>query len=318
MSTTADTSKSDEQSGTTEGSALYYALLYVETLSSSQALETLKFIQTLSSTLNDVTEGDVAEKKIHWWHEELTRLSKQQARHPASIEVQKFLNSHVSIEACLAILSAAASERYNSFATEKELNETIRADYGARLNLLEIAINTKPIAPAKTKEHLSEKPVRFQKLPELLNSSDDALTSSSTDIMALGFGQFDRLNSLAKRLRCGYSVFSDERYQEYGLTPEELVNHAMQPSQVQHKIQALIHSAVIDTLTSFESAENCIAQTRTTTSTPLPVQILCQIRHAQLKLWKKRKPNLLNESVTLTPLRKFIIAYRCKRRFEHR
>lgn len=317
MSTTADTSNSIKKLLPTDGSALYYALLYVEKSSSTRVLETLNFIQTLSNTLNEVSEGDVAEKKIHWWHEELTRLAKQQARHPACLAVQSYLHNDVSIEASLAILSASASERYTSFATEREENETIRADYGARLKLLEIAMDLQPSGKSPSTPFKSEKPIHFQKHSDLHSNNCETSTSRNIDLIASGLGQFDRLNSLAKRLRCGYPVFSDERYNKFELTPEDLLNNAALTTQMQSSVHAFLDNAVIKTLSSVEKAVECIAAPSASKPTSLPVQILCQIRYAQLKLWDKRKPNLLHESVTLTPLRKFFIAYRCKRRFEH-
>lgn len=317
MSTTANTSTSIKKLLPADGSALYYALLYVEKSSSTRVLETLNFIQTLSNTLNEVSEGDVAEKKIHWWHEELSRLAKQQARHPACLAVQSYLNNPVSIEASLAILSASASERYTSFATEREENETIRADYGARLKLFELAMDTPPSEKTPGTPFKSEQPIRFQKQSELHGNNSETSTPRNVDLIASGLGQFDRLNSLAKRLRYGYPVFSDERYKKFELTPEDLLNNAALTEQVQSSVHSLLDNAVVEALASVEKAVECITESSASKLTSLPVQILCQIRYAQLKLWDKRKPNLLNESVTLTPLRKFIIAYRCKRRFEH-
>jgi len=320
VNTIVDTSNSNSNLVATDGSALYYALLYAEQQSATRALETLQFIQTLSSTLNDVTEGDVAEKKIHWWHEELTRLSKQQPRHPACIAVKTYLNSNKPLEASLAILTAAATERYTSFATEKTLNETMLADYGARLSLLEEAMDRLPDTKTHTNVRHCDKPINFHAKSELMANNKAASTLSQTDLIALGLGRFDRLYSLAKRLRSGYPVFSDERYKEYGLTPEDLLSHSAQISaqsaDSQHKVRALLGSAVDDALSSVDNAVVFLAEQAISKPSNLTVQILCHIRHAQLKLWKKREPNLLNESVTLTPLRKFIIAYRCKRRFK--
>lgn len=316
MSTTVDTASNGEKLLTADGSALYYALLYVKQPASVRVLETLKFIQTLSNTLNDVTEGDVAEKKIHWWHEELTRLSKQQARHPACIAVQSYLQSYLSIEASLAILSATASERYNSFDTEYALNKTTRADYRARLKLFEAALDSPSRTNTQTSTNPGTKTINLKKKSELLLNNEGTSSLRRNDAIALGLGQFDRLNSLAKRLRNGYPVFSDERYQEYGLMPEDLLNHPSKSAKVQQKKQALLDNAISNALASVENAIGIISEPAVSKPTNLPIQILCMIRYAQLKLWKKRKTNLINESITLTPLRKFIIAYRCKRRFE--
>jgi len=311
---------SESQSVVTEGSALYYALLHAKQPFKTRAIETLQFIQTLSTTLNDVTEGDVAEKKIHWWHEELTRLANQQARHPASIAVQSYLHSETSIKASLAILSANATERYAAFATEQALNEAIKADYGARLSLFETALKDAPATKTDSNDQHRAIPVHFQAKSDLLDNTATK-ASQKTELIAMGLGQFDRLNSLAKRLRFGYSVFSDERYTAFELTPETLLNRsstAPDASQgTQQKIDALLAHAVTESFAALESAVNAISKLPQLEPTSLSVQILCQVRCAQLKLWKKRKPDLLSETITLTPLRKFFIAYRCKRRFKH-
>jgi len=321
VNTSASTSDSDPKLVAPDGSTLYYALLYLDDTLSTQVLETLHFIQTLSSTLNDVSEPQVAEKKIHWWHEELTRLSKQQARHPAAVCVQTYLNNHTSIKANLDILSAAANERYTPYATEQTLNDAITTDYGARLILLDQAMMPTPENKAQTNVNHNDRPIRFHAKPAQSANSSRVSRSQRIDAIALGLGQFDRLRSLTMRLRSGYSVFSDERYAQFGLSPDDLLNHSgqskAQNTETQDKSQALIAAVVTQTRTSIEHAISCIAQHSATESTSLPVQIFCQVRYAQLKLWEKRRPNLLNESVTLTPLRKFFITFRCKRRFEH-
>jgi len=320
VNTNTDKTSHDSPLPATEGSALYYALLYVEQPVSTRAIETLHFIQTLSTTLHDVSEGQVAEKKIHWWHEELARLSKQQSRHPAGIAVQTYLHHQTSIAAGLQILSAAASERYTPCATESELTDMILADYRARLALLDTALDASHATSANVNEQHGNKPISFHSKTMVQDNSRSATSSQKNDAIALGLGRFDRLNSLINRLRHGYSVFSDERYQERSLTPEDLLKHAAPDStltkDVQDNVRALLSIAVSDTHSALKSATDSIAAMRKSEATSLPVQILCQIRYAQVKLWKKRHPNLLNESVTLTPLRKFFIAYRAKRRFE--
>jgi len=322
VNTAVDTAKSNSNLVVTDGSTLYYALLFVEQALSIRFLETLQFTQTLSNTLIDVSEGQVAEKKIHWWHEELSRLSKQQSRHPDAICVQTYLHSNSSIAASLAILSAAAAERYSPFASEQALNDSIIADYGARLALFEAAMDSPPDSNTRTPLPHGDKAISFHTKPGPVGEGNSARVQTKSELIAHSLGQFDRLNTLAKRLRCGYSVFSDERYEQYKLTPDDLLNHAMQQSDKktdsQQNVRTLLDSAVTDAHSSIEKAINRIAELRTTEPTNLTVDILCQIRFAQLKLWKKRKPNLLIESVTLTPIRKFFIAYRCKRRFEHR
>lgn len=319
MNNPVNTSSGDKTTEAADGSALYYALLYIDKPASTRAMETLQFIHTLSGTLNDVTEGQVAEKKIHWWHEELARQSKQQSRHPAGVAVQNYLHNKQSIESSLTILSATATERYAPAATEQELKERVLADYGARLTLLEAALSTTTDTNKNSGISAAESPISFRSKTEILSDNDVSLSQKSNAI-AFGLGQFDRLNSLIHRLRCGYPVFSDETYKHHELTPDDLLSHAATDSNLttknQGNVNALLASAIADTHTSLENATQCIRDLHQSDPTSLAVQILCEIRCAQVRIWKKRKPNLLNESLTLTPLRKFIIAYRCKRRFK--
>ena len=70
-----------------DGSTLYYALLKVDSTKRDQMIDLLALCKTLAGTLHDVSEVTVAEKKLHWWHEEIERLHGQSgansARHPA-------------------------------------------------------------------------------------------------------------------------------------------------------------------------------------------------------------------------------------------
>ena len=53
------------------GSSLYYSLLWTDDAVKERFVQRLNLIQSLNSTLDDVQDPEVAQKKIHWWHEEL-------------------------------------------------------------------------------------------------------------------------------------------------------------------------------------------------------------------------------------------------------
>lgn len=260
-----------------DGSTLYYSFLFAEPAARERVIETLKLINVISTTLYDVSESQVAEKKIHWWHEELARLSKRTARHPAVVAVQEHLHSPNAVKACLSILSAAANERYSPMASEQDWQEMLIADYGARLSLVDHALgNNKPAA--------------------------------ANQAAALGLGQTHRLSTLATRLQYGYSVFSDEHFAQFKITPEQLLND-------QAKGAPLIHSALTQATTTLTQALTEMRSDKSQLHASLPIHIMTELRASQVNLWLKQKPNLLRESITLTPLRKFFITYRCKRRF---
>jgi len=118
-------------------------------------------------------------------------------------------------------------------------------------------------------------------------------------------------------------VFSDERYAKHGTSPEALLSYSNRAVSVDEKnaaasienITALLDEAVSEVSDALSTALELIQTPANAGSVSLPVQIMCHIRASQTQLWKKRKTDLLVESITLTPLRKFFIAYRCKRRF---
>lgn len=259
-----------------DGSTLYYSLMYCEAPVRERVVKALHLIHVISTTLYEVSEPAVAEKKIHWWHEELERLAKQQARHPACVNVQEHLHKADAVNALVRILSAASNERYTPAATDQELHEMISADYASRLLLIDACFgeNTPVHCPAT----------------------------------ALALGQTHRLTTLGTRFQHGYAVFSDESYAELKTTPERLGKDMESRNTL---LASMINKA--SHALSDASAENRTLQPRT--GSVLPVQIMVELRSAQLKLWKKKQPDLLNEYLTLTPLRKYFIAYRTKRRF---
>jgi len=260
-----------------DGSTLYYSLLFLETAQRDRVARTLALIKVISTTLYDVSEPQVAEKKIHWWHEELARLSKQSARHPACVDVQEYLNHVTAVNALLRLLSTAANERYSPITSESDWQEMLVADYGARIALIDHALGNKE----SVKQH---------------------------DSVPLGLGQMHRLSSLAERLHNGYSVFSDERYAQYELTPAQLLSdHA--------KGDALIQSELTQTRTTLTQALQEQRNSENRLNGSLLIQIMTELRLSQVNVWIRRKPDLLRESITLTPLRKFFITYRTKRRF---
>lgn len=314
------------------GSTLYYSLLYSNDPAQQRVIDTLKLVNTLSTTLYDVNEPQVAEKKIHWWHEELSRLATQDARHPDCIAVQDYQHSQLSIKACLNILSASASERYNPLATEHDLSEHIITDYRARITLFEHAQTTE-VQSSNLQSDVSkdvasggEQPITFQPSPSTKKTAEHNQKLNARDAMALGLGYSHRLNSLAPRIHSGYPVFSDETYQRYNVTPENIVGGNDAQTLLEHAI-AQAKDALSDAIELCNNQSTAahltddhlpIAQrsnqNKGGASISLPLYIMCHIRQAQMQLWQKKQPNLIRESVALTPIRKFFIAYRCKRR----
>jgi hypothetical protein len=277
----------------TEGSSLYYSLLYCTDAQRSRVQHTLTLIQTMTSALHEVTEPSVAEKKIHWWHEEIERLVKRDARHPDCVAAQRWLPHRSTAQACIDVLSVAASERFNPAVNDSEWLERIQQDYHARIVLVHHALQYDA-------EDRSNVPIKY--------------TS-----MAQGLGQVDRLLLLPTLLKKGYAIFSDERFTQCNITPEDLLSltSGTEPhsQDKQEAANNLIHWAMSQANTSLAQAMTESPFTdKPASKSLLPMIIMTTLRQQQVKLWLKKSPNLLRETVSVTPMRKFISTYRLKRR----
>ena len=277
----------------TEGSSLYYSLLYCTDAQRTRVMQTLTLIQTMTSALHEVTEPTVAEKKIHWWHEEIERLVKGDARHPDCLATQQWLPHRSTAQACIDVLSVAASERFNPAANDTEWLERIQQDYHARIVLIHHALQYDA-------EDRSNVPIQY--------------TS-----MAQGLGQVDRLLLLPTLLNKGYAIFSDERFAQSSITPEDLLTLSSSTEQHSQDKREPANNLI---RWAMSQANNTLAKAITETpftdkpasKSLLPMIIMTTLRQQQVKLWMKKSPDLLRETVSVTPMRKFISAYRLKRR----
>lgn len=278
----------------TEGSSLYYSLLYCSDAQRSRALQALTLIQSMTSALHDVSEPSIAEKKIHWWHEEIERLVKRNARHPDCVATQQWLPNRVTAQACIDVLSVAASERFNPATTDAEWLERVQQDYHARIVLTHHALQYDA-------EDRSNVPINYVS-------------------MAQGLGQMDRLLSLPTLLHKGYAVFSDERFTQCNVTPEDLLKITGSTEDNTHAlpepVNNLMRWAISHANTTLEKTHTESPFTdQPTSGYVLPLIIMTTLRQKQVKLWLKKSPNLLRETVSVTPMRKFISAYRLRRRY---
>lgn len=278
----------------TEGSSLYYSLLYCTDAQRDRVLKTLALIRSMTSALHEVTEPSVAEKKIHWWHEEIERLVKRNARHPDCVATQEWLPSRTTAQACIDVLSVAASERFNPATDDTEWLERIQQDYHARIVLVHHALQYDA-------EDRTNVPINYAS-------------------MAQGLGQLDRLLSLPTLLNKGFAIFSDERFSQSNVKPDDLLKLSSSTDDSQQAIHEpvsnLIRWAISNANSALDKAETESPFTdKPAPSSQLPLIVMTTLRRKQVKLWLKKSPNLLRENVSVTPMRKFISAYRLRRRY---
>ena len=297
-----------------EGSSLYYSLLWTEATARERFLDRLALLRTLARTLDEVQDPGVAERKVHWWHEELERLARGEPRHPRTVACRDSLAGlEAAAGACLEVLSLAASERYTPAATDTELHDRLRRAWRARLALLAHALDDSPAT-------LDDEAVRHPAL-------------------ALGLGLHARLSRLPALLHRGFAVFSEERYERHGSSPARLARQVRRapeasaapatrapggipivvepptPGHAAAGARPEIVAAVVDEACEALGTALADGHYRESYARPAlaPLARLAALRARQLRLWQEAGPDLLTETMTPTPLVKLYIAWRHRR-----
>jgi hypothetical protein len=299
------------------GSSLYYSLLWTDAAAKERFIARLSLLGSLNSTLDDVQDPEVAQKKIHWWHEELERMINGEARHPATQGCQNsFLSSSTLFAkgdpnpimfACLAVLSSVSDLRFTPPATMKDRNEQLVKNFTARLALLSHALS---------------------------DEISDLDMTSHPAIAAEGLAKHEQLLRLPALLHRGHAVFSDETYKSHNVSPSDLASDirvaAGSESNPETTVSAslsgipitedkpgknsLIKAAIEDTHAALRKATILPEVSgRYRQEALLPLWRMIILRHKQLALWENKQPDLLREHMTLTPVSKLFHAWRNRR-----
>ncbi len=308
-----------------EGSSLYYSLLYLPPEKRDRLLRRLALLKAVSETLHDVSDSQVAQQKIHWWHEEIDRLLQGEARHPATQALgDELYELDAARGALLALLGVTADQRLSpSLANEAERLARLQrqADAGIRLTLHAIGNDAAWL------------------------EAEHAVPAS----LARAHGEMNQLLQLPRLLHRGYEVFSDELYQRFGLSAAQLARRVAVASPdsgsapFSNDHDPVGSSAIVpeanrepgresdadadpdagplyavatkSALVAFEQTDSDWAPPKGTAGqATLPLRTLSALRARQCRLWLEREPDLLRERTSLAPLHKLYIAWRWKRR----
>ena len=146
--TPSDESKQTQRSSETwpaEGSSAYYALRHCSDTDIDRLRRTLTLSNSIGQCLLEVKDPTVAEKKIHWWHEELERLFKSEPRHPAAQGYKPVFQTlptaarQLAGQCLLAVLSCHSEERFKNAVSDDEFQQRLIRSYRARLALVSLA-----------------------------------------------------------------------------------------------------------------------------------------------------------------------------------
>lgn len=262
-----------------EGSTLYYALLHTSPAQKQAISALLTLCKTLAETLHDVSEPEVAEKKIHWWHEEITRLYGGEPRHPATKAVARTINeAGIGQALFLSVLEANNSEKFSNADGNEAYSLRLQKDYGARLSVCQHVLTTP-------------------------HPDDDAATWLPH--LTQGLGTFDRLVQFRRLHHRGYPVFPDSDYSRANLQPEQLYS-ADHPAAAAALLEFRIQDANEQLQLALSNRELIRGQGL------LPFHTVAVLRQAQLADWQRKQFQPDSSYLTLTPLRKAWMAWRCK------
>lgn len=299
-----------------QGSSLYYSLLWTDLESRDRFIRRLNLVHALSTTLDDVQEQDVAQKKIHWWHEELERMCQGESRHPSTKDCQaEAINvtkrypkpsENPFLSTCLSLLSSVSTARLQPAETIAERDQQLIQNFQARLALLSHALS---------------------------NDSKDLDTATHPEQSAEALAKHEQLTRLPALIHRGHAVFSDETYRAHNVSPKDLAAGIRVASDmnsetanddsslsgipiIEEKVgkQTLLTSAIEDAHATLIKATVSVNVSKRYRNDPLlPLWRLLVLRRKQLALWQKKQPDLLTEHMALTPIAKLFHAW-CNRR----
>lgn len=272
-----------------EGSTLYYATHKLPDDTQRRLMAQLQLNKTLSEVLIGVREPPVAQTKLQWWSEELTRLHDAQARHPDAKRCMPWLASNnFAQEQLTAILDAATAARFDAPEQDDDWQAVVKRDYHARLQLIFTALTGKPA-------------------PDL-------------EALATALGWVDILRYLPTRVHHDQLSFPPSWLTDANLDNATLHKsirvHGRENTDSAHaeSVSALIDRAISKGLQEIESAiasDTCQSLNDQPETRIIPVWL--RMRQAQLVVWQKSQPNLMRETITLTPLKKWWLAFRFNR-----
>jgi len=307
-----------------EGSTSYYALRHCPKQVKHHILAARQLIDSVGYCLLEVSEPTVAEKKIHWWHEEIARLAAKEPRHPATKRYQDFFNQlsageqQQATSSLLTVLSCHSEEKFNTMADQTSFEELLISDGRAKHCLVTLA-HLKSIDAATEESGESEnnnivrakgEPVQFI-APQAENNKArrQAAGAQTDDDLLLGLSVFHRLATFHKLYHAGLPVWPDDLYKQYNLSPENV----KQKNNTENLLE--LQSALFDqTIARLEQAQLSLIDSASVKGAPINssdnMAIYSAIRLAQLRMWKKNRTNLLEQYRTVTPLKKAWICWR--------
>ncbi len=269
-----------------EGSSLYYATRHLDDDVRARVTSLLVLFDTLATAVTDVQEPQVAEKKIHWWHEEIDRLYQHEARHPHTKSLQPWITQACPDKApWLSVLAVNNQMRFVNTETESALEQQLIDDYGSRLTIVNSVLTPVTDSQKESDMMLPGTPPQWARP------------------YSLGLGHVDKLINFNRLYQQGHIAFAEESWQRAALKPE-----AARETDNKQALDNLLHAIISRAQAHLGDGIEAISQV------PAPMLkllwTLTALRQQQLTLWQRKNHNPLNASMSLTPAAKAWRAWR--------
>lgn len=304
-----------------EGTACYYALRHCPEQVRQHIYAARKLIDSVGYCLLEVSEPSVAEKKIHWWHEEIARLAALEPRHPAAKHYLDFFKGLSVAEqkqatgSLLTVLSCHSEEKFNHLEDQSSFEQLLLTDGSAKQTLMTLAhLKSTDFSNGAVAQKYESQP---DAVPVHFAGTQTDITQKSktveSDDLVLGLSLFHRLASFHKLYHAGLPVWPDSLYQQYNLSPENI-----KQDDSREKLAELQNNIFEQTLSLLKPAPLSLSDgpnknLRQHADADLATAIYSAIRLSQVHIWKKHRTNLLEQYRTVTPLKKAWICWRLQR-----
>jgi len=259
------------------GQSLYYALLFSPLALQEACYGLTSFFQEITKLINQSLEPSVAKAKLLWWQEEIARTYQRIPQHPASKQLQPIIEAHDLPEAHFEQYLAAAFSRLTQ--SRRDTWEEIQVDC-RQMGGLKILLMTRVMKA--THPHTQAFAIELGGVLELI----------------------DRIRYFGKDLSQGNVLFAKEDLAFFNMNEASLTAY----QTPQDLIASLLYRQAHRARTLYQKALEALPeQDRFKVVSLLN---LAKIYFALLDEVEQANFDVLNQRISLTPLRKWWLAWR--------
>lgn len=261
------------------GSSFYYSFLFLDEAQRQAITALYAYCREVDDIVDECTDTSVAQIKLNWWREELDKLFAQSPRHPVSQALQPAIeNFHLPQEHFIEILDGM----------EMDLHQHHYEDFKA----LQLYCH------------------RVAGVVGLLSAEifgyEDRDTRKYAQHLGLAFQLTNILRDVGEDLRRGRIYLPQDEMQRHGVSQQDL----HQP-HISEALKKLLAQQARRARSYYESAfEHLPEQDRYKQRSGI---IMAAIYQRLLDEIERDNFNVLHQRISLTPLRKFWIAWRTAR-----